>query len=117
MRLGQPIYHCKRTSDEEDDLITYSSPIKYTTRFGFINVQPASGYTDTVQYGESITKIWNGSANLDIFNGQITEGDVFYLDGDTPDQNLPNGENATALCTSVRPQNRIIRFTLERIKG
>ena len=118
MRLGDYVYFCPRTSDENADIITYGAPQKMIMRFNDLTIQPASGYMDTLQYGEKITKIWNGMANMRKYANKFHEGDLFYVDGAKPatDDSYINGDGANAIVTSVRPQNLMIRLSLEKRK-
>lgn len=117
MRISDPIWHCSRNSPDGADIITYSNPKKYITKLGYLTVQPASGYTDTVQFGENVSKVWNIIANRKIFKGIFKEGDLLYVDGLKPGSNTMNGKGANALITSVREQNFFIRITIEKITG
>lgn len=118
MRIGSIIYHCPRTSDESSEVTTYGPPVRYVTRFNYITVQPASGDTDTLQYGERVTRYWNGMANYLAFKDKFKEGDLFYLDGRIPETDSDtyvNGDGANALLTSVRMQNRMIKLSFEKV--
>lgn len=124
MKVGSPIWHCSRTSDAGADIITYGDPVKYVTGFNYITVQPArvalnnmAGFYTTEEFGEHTAMGWNMMANIDTFHGKISCGDLMYLDGKTPDPEDTNGQGANALVTSVREQNRMIYYTLQKIEG
>ena len=123
MKVGSPIWHCKRTSSEGADIITYGSPTKYITSFHYITVQPTSLnasksdiYT-TESYGEQILDGWNVVCNLDKFDGVFKPGDLMYVDGVTPPSSGTNGNNANAIVTRVTYQNRAMFVTLRKIEG
>ena len=122
MKIGSPIWHCKRTSQEGADIITYSAPTKYVTSFHYITVQPTtlnaskSNLYTTEDYGEHILEGWNMVCNIDKFDGVFTPGDLMYVDGVSP-TNGDNGDNANALISRVTYQNRVIYVTLNKIEG
>lgn len=118
MRIGDFVYFCPRISEENADIISYGTPQKIAIRFNDLTIQPASGYMDTLQYGENVTKIWNGMANMRKYANKFHEGDLFYVDGAKPDfsETYVNGDGANAIITSVRSQNLMIRLTLEKRK-
>lgn len=124
MKIGSPVWHCPRTSAAGADIITYGNPVKYTTRFNYITVQPArvalnnmAGFYTTEEFGEHTAMGWNMMANIDAFQGKIACGDLMYIDGKSPDANATNGQGANALVTSVREQNKMIYYTLQKIEG
>ena len=117
MKLGEKIWYVKRHID--DGVVTYDDPVEYTTRFNYINVQPArvalnnmSGFLTTEDFGEHNAMGWNIIANLKMFKGVFNEGDLMYLDGKTPSDGNPNG-----IITSVRPQNIGIFITVKNLEG
>lgn len=113
MKLGSYIFHVKRIVD--DDIVTYSSPTKYYLRFNYLTVMPATvalnnmaGYLTTEEYGEHNAMGWNIIANEKIFRGVFNEGDLLYLDG---------ADEANAIITSVREQNKVIFMTVKVLEG
>ena len=116
MKLGDVIYHSKRTVT--DDIVTYSNPIKYYLKFGFLTIQPAtvalnnmSGFYTTEEFGEHQAIGWNGIANGDIFDKSFNPGDLMWLDGKDV------SEGANAIITSVRVQNKVIFLTIKKLEG
>ncbi len=116
MRLGEKIYHQKRTVS--DGVVTYSEPYEYVTKFHYINVQPSrvalnnmSGYFTTEEYGEHDAMGWNIIANEKIFKNTFNVGDLLYLDGRTV------SDGANAVVTSVRSQNIGIYITAKKLEG
>jgi hypothetical protein len=117
MRLGEKIWFVKRHIT--DGIVTYDDPVEYTTRFNFINVQPArvalnnmSGFLTTEDFGEHNAMGWNVIVNEKIFKGVFDEGDLMYLDGKTPSDG-----NANGIITSVRIQNIGIFITVKNLEG
>lgn len=117
MRMGKVIWHCARINNKESDIKEYDSPRPYRLNFGCLNLQPASGYLNTVAFGEQIEKKWILLADQRRFENVFHEGDLMYIDGNTPNMSDPdykNGQDANALVVSVREQNRRIRIVLEK---
>ena len=113
MRVGETFYHSVRKINN-NDLVTYSVAKPYRTQLGYITCQPASGYTETLEFGEKVSKTWTIVANYSRFNGVFNEGDLLFLDGAKPtDKDLYENE-ANAVITSVRYQNKIIRIIAEK---
>lgn len=120
MKLGDCIYHCKRTVT--DDIVTYSAPIKYRLQFNYLTVQPTrvalnnmSGFYTTEEFGEHNATGWNAIANMSIFGDQFGIGDLLYLDGAVPSNNDEKGANA--IITSIRYQNKAIFMTIKNLEG
>ena len=105
-------YHCKISKNGNTNIIEYSAPIE---KYG--NYQPLSGYVDTLQYGENISKRWRMFVPFAELN-EYSENDLLYLDGIEPDINsesYTNGDGANARITAVLPQNRLVRIEIEQI--
>lgn len=112
MKMGSAIWHCK-LKDKTNDIKEYSKPQKYILRFGYLNLQPASGYTNTILFGTKISETWILLANASIFNGVFNVGDVFYIDGNSPKLGEENGKSANAVVDYVGYQNKAIRIVLK----
>lgn len=95
------------TNEKGQEISIYSTPIKYN-----FNVQPASGGTDMVEYGEKISKMMKAIVNIR-YKGQISEGDIAYLEGEVPNK---ENTNYNFTVTSVRCQNRRIAIYFEKIQ-
>lgn len=113
MRVGETFYHSVRKIDN-NDLVTYSVAKPYRTQLGYITCQPASGYTETLEFGEKVSKTWTIVANYSRFNGVFNEGDLLFLDGAKPTDTDLYEKEANAVITSVRYQNKIIRIIAEK---
>lgn len=117
MKMGKTIWHCKRISPDDSDIKAYDSPDPHRLRFGHLSLQPASGYKNTILFGEQIQKTWIMIANQAEFQGIFHEGDLLYVDGNTPnlsDSDYENGDGANAVIDSVREQNRAIYIVLKK---
>ena len=124
MRNGDKVWHCKRISKDGDLIEKFDKPVEYTLRFGFLTIQPSSGYDNVVEFGEKLSKTWNCIGQpYSFWLKNIKEGDRFYVDGAEPfipeNEIEPEdgwGADANARIYSVRPQNLAVRFILERIE-
>ena len=124
MKNGSRVWYCKRTSEDGAEFETFAKPVEYVLRFGFLTIQPMSGYNNVIEFGESVGRTWNAIGQpYDYWFNRIQEGDRFYVDGAEP--NIPDDEqepedgwgyDANAKVTSVRPQNIAVRFILTRVK-
>lgn len=114
MKNGESVYHCRRTSADTDTIRTYAPAKKYTLRFGYLTVQPATGYSSIVLYGKKITETWIAIANANAFNGVFKEGDLMYVDGAAPAAGHENGKGANAVVDYVSFQNKALRIVLKK---
>ena len=113
MKVGETFYHSVRNIDDKD-LVTYSVAKPYRTQLGYITCQPASGYTETLEFGEKISKTWTIVANYNLFNKVFNEGDLLFVDGAKRTNIELYEKEANAVITSVRYQNKIIRIIAEK---
>ena len=124
MRNGSAVWYCKRISKDGDDLEVFAKPEKFILRFGFLTIQPASGYDNVIEFGENVAKTWNCIGQpYGFWFGKVKEGDRWYVDGAEPyipeDGSEPEdgwGMDANARIYSVRPQNLAVRFILQKIE-
>lgn len=117
MRMGKTIWHCMRINSDDVAIKKYDKPTPYRLRFGHLTVQPATGYSNTILFGEQIQKTWIMIANQAEFQGIFHEGDLLYVDDNTPnlsDSDYENGQNANAVIDSVREQNLVIYIVLKK---
>lgn len=94
-------------TEKGQEIATYDEPKRY-----LFNVQPASGETDIIEYGERISKIFKAIVNIR-YKNKFNEGDIAYLDGITPNK---KNTNYNYKIVSVRNQNRRIAIYFERIQ-
>ena len=113
MRVGETLYHAKRNIDNED-ITTYSKATAYRTALNYITCQPAGGYMETLEFGENVSKTWVIIANYSRFYGVFNEGDLLFLDGVIPSERGSYEQEANAIITSVRYQNKVIRIVAEK---
>ena len=123
MRNGEKVWYCERTSPDGSRLETFAKPVEIRLAFGHLTIQPSSGYTSVVEFGENIRKMWNCIGQPYSKWVGVKEGDRFYVDGASPyipeDGSEPEdgwGFDANARVYSTRPQNVAIRFILQKIE-
>ena len=122
MRVGEIVWHSARINEANAEISEYENPTQIRTRFNYFTVMPATsrGYMEVMKYGEDIDSTWTAIANDRAFHGKIKEGDLFWLDGETPNADLEaeygNGATATAVVKSVAYVNLTIAITLTRNK-
>lgn len=122
MRVGESIWVANRINEDNAEIAEYAEPTEIRTRFNYFTVMPATsrGYMEVMKYGEDIDSTWTAIANDRAFHGKIKEGDLFWLDGETPIGELEaeygNGATATAVVKSVAYVNMSISITLTRNK-
>lgn len=122
MKVGQIVWHSSRINKPNAEVAEYANPTKIYTRFNYFTVMPATsrGFTEVMKYGEDVDSTWTAIALDRAFHGKIKEGDLFWLDGETP---MPEIEKkygiistATAVVKSVAYVNHTIAITLTRNK-
>jgi hypothetical protein len=122
MRFGGTVYHAKRVYDENATIATFETPKPYVVRANYLSVMPASsrGYMAIMSYGEDLENTWTVIANGRAFSGVFKEGDLMWVDGESPivdvEQEYGNGASANAIVRSVVEVNNSISITLTRNK-
>ncbi len=115
MKLGEKIWHCKRLVDE-GGMVSYEKPAEITLRLMHCTVQPETGFTAVLQYGEKVTDYQQMVLYpYEQWFGRVKEGDLFYLDGEKPmPLETENGMFANYEVDSVVNQNKAIVAKLKR---
>lgn len=119
MRIGESIWHSKRIENDNAEIAEYEKPVEIVTRANYITCMPmvARGGMQVLQYGENVTNYWSVVANARYFNGKIKEGDLMWVDGEKPIENVEEkygyGTSANAVVTSVLTVNNTINITLK----
>ena len=103
----------KTTEDDNGNEINY---YKKPEHYDF-NIQPASGSSDIALYGEKVSKMYKTVISLVEYNNKFKEGDVAYLEGKKPIDEVEGiyGTGANYKIKSVRPQNTVILIYFEKI--
>jgi len=113
--LKKTVYIAHRTGFKNDDygneFAIYSEPKKYQ-----MNYQPVNGYLDITAYGERATAMKKAVVKAAEFAGKISEGDLAYLDGASPEGETANGQKANYLVVSVRHYNLTTHIYFEKLQ-
>ncbi len=122
MKFGESIWQCRRADaggNREISLFEAPEEIRLAPRE--FSVQPASGYSDIMAYGEDITLYQNAIAQpYEVWHGRIAVGDRFYLDGARPtadDMHDARAMNANYVVDSVRNQNFAVKIVFKKRTG
>ena len=121
MRVGESVWHAKRQQIPNAKTPTYDEPLEIRTRLNYLTVMAASGYIQVMKYGEDIDNTWTIVASMRHFGGKVKEGDLFWVDGECPNEEIEckygNGASANAVVKSVRLGNHSIEIILTRNKN
>ena len=122
MRFGVTVYHAKRVYEENATIPTFEAPKSYVTRANYLSVMAATsrGFMEVMKYGEDLENTWTVIANGRAFANTFKEGDLMWVDGESPidfvEQEYGNGASANAVVRSVDEVNNTISITLTRNK-
>lgn len=122
MKLGGIIWHSSRINEENAEVAEFATPQAIRTRANYFSVMPATsrGFLEVMPYGEDLDNTWTAIANDRVFHGKVKEGDLFWLDGERPPEEITEeygyAESATAVVKSVAYVNLTIAITLTRNK-
>jgi ribosomal protein S8 len=121
MRVGDSVWYSKRQRIPNATKATYDEPIEIRTRLNYLTVMAASGYIQVMKYGEDVDNTWTLVASMRAFGDEIKEGDLFWVDGESPNAELEekygNGASANAVVRSVSKGNLMMEVTLMRNKN
>lgn len=119
MKDHKTIWYCKRVIGDNAETPSFSEPQSITTRFNYFSVMPASsrGFAEVMKYGETLNQTWTCIANANYFDGKFDIGDVFYIDGQEPNEELEQiygyGATANAVVKNVSYVRNTISIVLE----
>lgn len=119
MKFGSTIWYANRVIENNAIVDKFSEPKSIILRPNYFTVMPATtrGYAEVMKYGEAVFKTWTAIANAKAFEGNIRVGDVFYIEGHAPDEELEAqygfGTTANAVVKNVAMGNFTISITLE----
>lgn len=122
MRFGEKVWHSSRINEDNAEVSEFAAPTEIRTRANYFSVMPATsrGFLEVMQYGEDLDSTWTATANDRVFHGKVKEGDLFWLDGERPPEEVNDeygyAESATAVVKSVSYVNLTIAITLTRNK-
>ena len=120
MRIGKSVWLSKRKDDINATTPEYEEPIEIVTRANYFTLMPAStgGFMEMVKSGENLYNTWVAVANSRHFDGVIKAGDLMWVDGESPIQEVEAeygfGTSATAVVVNVAEANLYITIRLER---
>ena len=120
MKIGTTVWFAKRIVEENAVIERFTKPEKLVVRPNYFTVMPAStrGLAEVMKHGETLYNTWTAIANMNYFEGKFAVGDVFYLDGESPNANLEekygNGCTANAVVKNVSYGQTVIHITLTR---
>ena len=120
MRFGKVVWHSKRINDFNAEIAEFEKPTQINTRPNYFTIMQATtrGFLEIMKYGETAQNYWTVIANGNAFNGKIKAGDVMWVDGESPIENVEQmygyGSSANAIVKNVAEVNSTISITLER---
>lgn len=124
MQVGKSVWYANRISEPNAITKKYSEPIEIKTQWNYFTVMKATtrGYFEVMKYGETAENTWTVIANARYFDGKIKEGDVMWVDGESPysehnadlEAEYGNGCTANTVVKNVAPVNLTIAITLNR---
>jgi hypothetical protein len=75
---------------------------------------------EIMKFGENLENTWTVVANGRVFDGVFKEGDLMWVDGESPiadvEEEYGYGSSANAIIRSVAEVNKTISITLTRNK-
>ncbi|MBR5272759.1 MAG: hypothetical protein IKU25_05125 [Clostridia bacterium] len=122
MKIGKKVWHSQRLNSANAEVAEYGKPTEYVTHTNYLTVMPATsrGFLEIMRYGEDLENTWTVIANGKAFDGVFHEGDVMWVDGESPDETIDDeygdGASANAVVKSVAEVNYTISVTLTRNK-
>lgn len=120
MEFWEEVWYCNRNNETASEEPTYDTPKKIITRPNYFTVMPAEagGYLQLLKHGETIFETWIVCVNSKIFPNILQEGDLLWVDGEKPNQELEqlygNGATANAVVSSVSKGRFATTITLKR---
>lgn len=120
MRIGKSVWHASRIKKINAEIPEYDAPKEIKTRFNYLTVMPASsrGLMEIIKSGETLYDTWTVIANGNYFDGKFNEGDLMWVDGESPvaslEETYGNGATANAIIKSVLEVNQSISIVLKR---
>ena len=97
--------------DEGNEIVKYDIPKRY-----YFNYQPVSSSADIAEFGEN-SKIMQKAVIPIKYKNMFKEFDVAYLNGQSPNSEKTNGDNANYRLMPPRIGNSVIIIYFEKIIG
>lgn len=124
MKFGKSVWLASRIEEQNATISEYEKPIEIVTRPNYFTVMKATtrGLFEIMKYGETAENTWTVTANGQAFDGKIKEGDVMWVDGESPlteknaelEKEYGYGCTANTVVKNVAEVNRTIAITLNR---
>lgn len=119
MRFGSKVWLSRRIEIPNATMPSYEEPIEIVTRPNYFTVMSAvgGGYVEVMKHGETIYDTWNVVANANVFSGKIKQGDLMWVDGQEPIEEIEIengiGSSANAVVNSVSEGNISLSIVLK----
>jgi hypothetical protein len=119
MRFGSKVWLSRRIETHNATMPSYEEPIEIITRPNYFTVMSAvgGGYVEVMKHGETIYDTWNVVANSNAFSGKIKQGDLMWVDGQKPIEEIEIengiGASANAVVNSVSEGNISLSIVLK----
>lgn len=119
MRFGSKVWLSRRIEIPNATMPSYEEPIEIITRPNYFTVMSAvgGGYVEVIKHGETIYDTWNVVANANAFSGKIKQGDLMWVDGQEPIEEIEKengiGASANAIVNSVSEGNISLSIVLK----
>ena len=119
MRFGSKVWLSRRIEAPNATMPSYEEPIEIVTRPNYFTVMSAvgGGYIEVMKHGETIYDTWNVVANANAFSGKIKQGDLMWVDGQEPIEEIEKengiGSSANAVVNSVSEGNISLSIVLK----
>lgn len=120
MNFGESIWYAKRTNSNAEENASYGVPVEIITAPNFFTCMSAEsgGYLQYLKYGETLFETWNVNANARVFGHSFSEGDLFWVDGHKPNQEIEqkygNGASANAIVDNISFGRFVISIVLRQ---
>lgn len=118
MKFGEKVWLASRINDVAKSIAEYADPVEITLMPNYFTIMPKSGYLAVMQYGENIKNMWSVVANSLYFDGKIKAGDLMWIEGHSPQQEIENkygiGSSANAEVVECNNGLRSINATLNK---
>lgn len=113
-KTKRPIYISRKIVSSYDEygneIVKYEKPKKY-----FFNLSSLRDESDIREFGEISDKMRIATVNLVKYRNKFKDFDLAYLEGNTPLNEVVNGEKANYRIYTIREQNAILKIYFLRL--
>lgn len=103
------IYICSKLPSTEDEYGNEITNYDEAKPYSF-TISPVKDESEIREFGELSNKMKIATVNLFKYKDKFKEFDLAYLDGNTPKNELVNGENANYRIYAIKEQNAILKI-------